>query len=203
MHEFILASQSPRRRELLAQAGYEFRIMPVEISENLNKNLSLDRAIQALAEDKAAAWENVYNHLKSQRILVLTADTMVVFRDVALGKPENSEQVGAFLRLLSGQVHQVKTALCLTDLEEGRRVSAVATSEVRFRGLSETEIGDYIASGEGLDKAGGYAIQGQAAKFVASLDGEWANVVGLPITLLERMLRENGWTVHRRKPIRG
>jgi septum formation protein len=201
MHDLILASQSPRRRQILSEGGYTFKVVTIEISEILNENLSLDMAIRALAEDKLFAWLEHNKPLKTQKKLVLTADTVVVSEGRVLGKPKDSKQVGEFLRLLSGREHEVKTALCLYASDSEKIVSDIATTVVRFRKLGQQEVNSYVASGEGLDKAGGYGIQGRAGSFVDSIDGDYDTVVGMPLNLFERMLQENGWQVDRSAPI--
>jgi len=198
MHELILASRSPRRQQLLEKAGYKFRSVSVEISEKLNKNVNLEDAVRTLAEDKALAFVKANKGLKSQKILVLAADTIVAIDGRALGKPNNLEQAVEFLKLLSGKKHEVITAFSLVNLENLEIFSQAVVTCVEFRVLAEAEISEYVASGEPMDKAGAYAIQGAGGKFVAAYHGDWNNVVGLPVDDVERALSERGWHVPRK-----
>ncbi len=195
MKQLILASQSPRRSEILKKAGYQFASFPVYVSEIPNKNLSLDEQILDIAGRKADA---VVAQLKAgpstpKDQVILTADTMVCFGAKALGKPENEDEAFEFLRLLSGRRHQVKTALCLVDLGTGESASHIETTDVFFRNLSDSDIRSYIATGEPMDKAGAYAIQGIGAKFVEKFEGDFDNVVGLPLHALEKLFTLKGW----------
>src|SRR5690606_14322423 len=156
----ILASQSPRRRDLLSAAGYKFRTHPVEVSEILEKNLNPVDAVRSLAERKSRAAAESLKPLKSQGFLVLTADTIVEIGGRILGKPSTAAEVKEFLDLLSGQKHRVITAVSLLELDQGKRVLDHERTEVQFRKLSAQEIAVYVASGEPMDKAGAYGIQG-------------------------------------------
>lgn len=199
MKQLILASQSPRRSEILKKAGYQFASFPVYVSEIPNKNLSLDEQILDIAGRKA---KTVMEELKGSKSysnshVILTADTMVCFGAKALGKPENEEMAFEYLRLLSGQKHQVKTAVCLVDLGTGETLSHIETTDVFFKNLSDLEIKNYIASGEPMDKAGAYAIQGIGSKFVAKFEGDFDNVVGLPLQAIEKLFTLKGWIFQR------
>jgi septum formation protein len=194
----VLASQSPRRSELLARAGIEFSLAPSQISEIPDENLNLDDQIQDLARRKAEECLKVRKLPKQQGNLILSADTVVVLDGQILGKPEDRLENEQYLRRLSGRQHSVITAICLLDVDTGKFVTAHETSLITFKVLNESQIMEYGDSGEGLDKAGGYGIQGAAGVFVKTVDGSYDNVVGLPIALLERLLAENGWNVGRR-----
>lgn len=194
----ILASESPRRRELLERAGFAFHTLPSKVSEILDKSLILDEALIQLAEQKAMAVTNSIKMMKIENYLILAADTVVVLNKQVLGKPDNAEQAVEFLGALSGQIHQVKTALCLVDQLSGGVVSHMETSQVHFRILKNAEIQSYVKSGEPLDKAGAYAIQGGAKDFVRRLEGSLDNVIGLPVAIVERILNDHGWQVCRR-----
>ena len=130
--------------------------------------------------------------------MLLTADTVVVLDGQILGKPSDRKENGQYLRRLAGQTHRVITGVCLLEVDTGRQALAHEVSSVRFRNLSEEEIRAYCDSDEGLDKAGGYGIQGAAGKFVAEVIGPYDNIVGLPVALVCRLLEENGWNVARR-----
>ncbi len=191
----ILASQSPRRSEILKKAGYQFVPFPVYVSEIPNKNLSLNEQILDIAERKAEAVIKALNDqsLVTENSVVLTADTMVCFESIALGKPENEKMAFEYLRLLSGQKHQVKTAIYLLDLSTGDRLSHIETTDVYFKKLSDDEIQNYIATKEPLDKAGAYAIQGLGSRFVEKFEGDFDNVVGLPLHALEKLFTLKAW----------
>ena len=195
MKKLILASQSPRRSEILKKAGYQFVSFPVYVSEIPDKNLSLDGQILDIAKRKAdEVLARLQAHsLGSDDAVILTADTMVCFADKALGKPDDDKIAAAYLRLLSGQKHQVKTALHLIDLITGEQVSHIETTHVHFKELTEDEIQNYIATGEPRDKAGAYAIQGLGGAFVEKFEGDFNNVVGLPLQALENLFRIKSW----------
>ena len=198
MKQLILASQSPRRRELLTQAGFEFTVLAIQISEIPDENLSLEDQIQKLSFEKAQALVESGKVSKGQGFLLLAADTVVVLGDRILGKPANKVESAQYLRQLSGRKHRVITAVCLWDLDSSRVVKSFDQTWVSFRNLNEDEIKAYADSGEGLDKAGGYGIQGKAGVFVDGVEGAMDTVVGLPVALVERMIKENGWNVGRR-----
>lgn len=195
MKQLILASQSPRRSEILKKAGYQFVSFPVYVSEIPNKNLSLDEQILDIARRKAEAVivELKAKGLGSKNDVVLTADTMVCFNSSALGKPDDEAIAFDFLRLLSGQKHQVKTAIYLLDLSTEESVFHIETTDVYFKNLSDEQIKNYIATKEPLDKAGAYAIQGLGGQFVEKFEGDFNNVVGLPLHALEKLFTLKKW----------
>jgi septum formation protein len=181
----ILASASPRRTELLRAAGYEFGIHAVEIDERSRAGESPVEYVQRLAQEKSAG---AFKELSEgdASTLVLGADTAVVIGGEILGKPRDVEDAARMLRLLSGRTHQVMTGVCLMNAE--RRVSHVEISDVTFARLTEDQIAWYVSSGEGRDKAGGYAIQGLAARFIPRIEGSYSNVVGLPIASVDDLI---------------
>jgi septum formation protein len=194
----VLASASPRRQELLKRAGIEFVAKPANIPELRRDQETAQVFAERMAREKARA---VFAEVKSE--YVLGADTVVVVAGAAggatgvspvevqlvLGKPENEEDAARMLRLLSGRKHQVITGVCLigTGFEEVRS----ATTTVQFSVLSEADIRDYIATGEPMDKAGAYAIQGAASRWISNIQGDYSNVVGLPVALVLQMLRDH------------
>ena len=182
----VLASQSPRRAELLRNAGIAFRVQPADIPEQKLPEESPADYVQRLAREKARA---VYARSTKDSI-VLGADTTVVLDGGVLEKPWDAEDAARMLRLLSGRSHSVLTGVCLKgkDFEDVRMES----TEVRFAKISEAEIREYVASGEPMDKAGAYAIQGIASRWIPRIEGCYFNVVGLPVPLVCRMLREHG-----------
>ncbi len=199
MHTFILASESPRRRELLERAGFLFSVHSIQISEIPNKNLSLHAQIEDLARQKAHALVESVKYPKSQNNLVLSGDTLVAIDGEVLGKPKDLEQSRVFLEKLSGRKHSVITAICLLAPEEGHEVVAHEESFVYFNRLSEEQISRYVASRDGLDKAGAYGIQTLADGFIDRIEGNIDNVMGLSVSLVEKILKENNWHVDRRK----
>lgn len=198
MRSLVLVSQSPRRKQLLTNHGYSFHSLLVKVSEFLDKNLNLDEALMAVARSKSEAALDKVKQLKLKNILLLSADTVVLYQGRVLGKPESEDQAKDYLRLLSGNTHTVKTSYCFWDIDTGKVVTGVDSSHVRFRKLSEEEIAIYVASGEPMDKAGSYGIQGQAKNFIESVDGDWDNVMGLPMNTVERILQENDWHIDKK-----
>jgi septum formation protein len=184
MRTLVLASASPRRRELLTQAGYEFTVHPAHIPEDPHPNEDPIAYVTRLARQKAEA---VFNVLLSNHpnLIVLGADTTVTLDDNILGKPENPEDAARMLRLLSGRTHRVITGVSV--VAAARTETAAEVTAVQFLTLSEAEIADYIATGEPNDKAGAYAIQGRAARWIPRIEGCYFNVVGLPIALVSTL----------------
>jgi len=181
----VLASASPRRAELLRNAGIRFTARATEIPERQRRGESPKTFALRLAREKARAI-----FARHPLRIVLGADTIVVIAGRVLGKPRNRRDARRMLRLLSGGTHQVSTAVCLAG--PGFEDARAETTRVTMRELSETEIRDYVASGEPMDKAGAYAIQGLASRFVSRIEGCYFNVVGLPVPLVYRMLRAHG-----------
>jgi nucleoside triphosphate pyrophosphatase len=181
----ILASGSPRRRQLLAQAGVEFEIIESGIDERREEAESGPDFARRMAGEKALAVA-----ARRPGALVLGADTVVEIDGQILGKPRDADEARTMLRMLSGRVHRVLTGFALT---RGGRILEQATivSEVKFRVLSGAEIEQYVATSEPYDKAGGYAIQGDAGEFIAAVDGSTANVMGLPIDDVLAALRRH------------
>ena len=185
MTSFILASGSPRRRELLGQLGLSFEVLAAELDESVRDGEHARAYVERLAREKAAAV-----HTKRPGSVVLAADTSVVVDDVILGKPGADAREGAaMLRSLSGRTHQVMTGVAVA----AATVQAlVVTSDVVFRELSEAEIAWYLSTGEGRDKAGGYALQGKAAVFISAIVGSSTSVIGLPLAESVELLRVAG-----------
>ncbi len=179
----VLASASPRRQELLRNAGIAFEVQPAHINEDLLPEETAKACAERLAREKALA-------IASQRPhnVVLGADTVVTIDGQLLGKPTDAADAARMLRLLSGRNHQVITGVCLAF--NGDISVASEATQVTVNALTEKEISDYIASGEPMDKAGAYAIQGIASRWIPKIEGDYFNVVGLPVALVFRMLRE-------------
>ncbi|MGZ5049838.1 MAG: Maf family protein [Methylobacter sp.] len=184
--QIILASASPRRKELLDQIGIRYQVNPVDIDETpLSGEAPLAYVQRLAAEKSAACLARIGNCLP-----VLSADTAVVLEDLILGKPKDRDDAIAMLRLLSGKMHRVYSAVSLRGRE--RHGQAVSITEVTFRPLTEAEISAYWQSGEPADKAGSYAIQGLGSVFVQSINGSFSGVVGLPLFETAELLAEQG-----------
>jgi len=188
----VLASASPRRQELLRNAGIPFTVQAADVNETPLAGESARECAERLAREKALA---VFQ--SQPRNYVLGADTIVVVDDTILGKPCDVDDAARMLRLLSGRVHAVITGVCLVGpVVSGQRSvastteTASATTFVSMCELSDEEIRDYIATGEPMDKAGAYAIQGIASRWIPRIEGDYSNVVGLPVALVYAMLRE-------------
>ena len=191
-HVLILASASPRRQELLRGAGIAFEVLPAHIAEERLAHEAPRAYACRLAQEKAQAVA-----AKSPGRFVLGADTIVVAGGEVLEKPQDAADAARMLHLLSGRGHEVTTAVSLVS-PEGAADTRCATTEVFFRKLEEQEIERYVAGGEPMDKAGAYAIQGGAGPWVQRIEGEYSNVVGLPVSLVTEMLRSRGLAAHAR-----
>jgi septum formation protein len=179
----VLASASPRRAELLRAAGIPFQVVPADVDERQHAGEDAGAYVQRLASAKAAHVAKAHPGRP-----VLGADTTVVLDGEVLGKPLDAADAVAMLGRLSGRSHRVLTGVCLIGAD-GRAETSVASTTVEFRAVSAVEIQEYVASGEPMDKAGAYAIQGGAGGFVARIDGDYDNVVGLPVALIQAMCR--------------
>lgn len=177
----ILASASPRRHELLESAGIPHLVRPTDVPEARLSGEAPIAFVQRLAEEKARA------ALRAPGEIVLGADTVVCVDDQVLGKPADDADALRMLRLLAGREHLVHTGICI--LSDSAKIVDCATTRVFFLPLTEEQIQEYTRSGEPRDKAGAYAIQGRASKFVRSIEGCYQNVVGLPVSLVYRYLK--------------
>lgn len=183
----ILASNSPRRRELLDNAGIAYAADPADVDESRLPDEPPERYAVRLALDKALATASRHG-----AGLVVGADTIVVVDGQILGKPSSEADAARMLRMLSGRVHEVITGVAVVDAAGGGRITASETTRVKMRKLAPCVIDSYVRSGEPMDKAGGYGIQGRASLFVESVRGCYFNVVGLPMARLGIMLEEMG-----------
>ena len=186
----ILASASPRRRELLTQAGLKFTVAAANLNENLLPDEAAAAYVQRLAEEKAQSVWNAHqsSDTPDDPLMVLGADTCVVCDGHILGKPADTTDARRMLELLSGRTHAVLTGLAVIG---GRKiVRDVEVTQVTFNQLNDREIAQYIANGEPLDKAGAYAIQGYAARWIPRIEGCYFNVMGLPIARTVALLTE-------------
>lgn len=182
--QVVLASQSPRRRELLARVIPSFSVCPADVEESIVPGQSPEQAVVALAQRKARFVSGQY----APRTLVIAADTIVVCDGVILGKPTDCADAVCMLKQLAGRTHQVMTAVCVRT--EDWEQTQVSVTQVTFRAMHPGEAEAYAAGGEPLDKAGAYGIQGQGGLFVSRIDGDYYGVMGLPICLLGEMLRQ-------------
>lgn len=197
LFQVVLASASPRRRWLLGQLGLPFTVIESDIDEAafFRKGITPGEYVVTLALSKA---KGVASRFK-EPVLVLGADTVVVVDGTILGKPNSAEEAKEMLALLQGRSHEVYTGVALVEAVTGRELTAVERTEVTIRALSRNEIEAYVASGEPLDKAGAYAIQGLGATIVSGINGCFYNVVGLPLVRLASMLKEWGIDVLQRE----
>jgi septum formation protein len=186
--ELLLASSSPRRAEILRAVGWPFRAFAVDIDESPQASEDAVAYVERLAREKAEAAVR----RQQSSCLVLGADTTVVVDGKTLGKPRDAEEARRMLRLLSGRWHEVLTGVALVRAREHALYNAIAheTTRVRFSHLSEEEIDWYVWTGEPMDKAGAYAVQGRAALFIEAIEGDFWNVVGLPVRLVYKLVGE-------------
>ena len=193
MYSYIyLASKSPRRQQLLQQIGIPFKLLEQDVDEQPLTNEKAHELVSRLAKNKALSSYQILNKKQLELAPVLGADTMVIVDDNGsekiLGKPVDKEHAVEILSLLSGHTHNVLTAICLTDGK--KTLSSISNSTVSFKKLSSSEINNYWHTGEPVDKAGAYAIQGKAAAFITNISGSYSGIMGLPlyetVTLLQQ-----------------
>lgn len=186
MREVILASQSPRRRELLGRFLDSFTVLTDDTEEIRIAGEAPEKTVQRLAMEKV-------HHVAEKAArdaLIIGADTVVVLENKVLGKPDDEREAAAMLSMLSGRCHSVLTGIAVLDTRSGDCAEDYAETKVRFRQLTKTDIDRYIASKEPMDKAGAYGIQELGALFVEGIDGDYFNVVGLPLCRLDKLLKE-------------
>ncbi|AKL95089.1 septum formation protein Maf [Clostridium aceticum] len=183
MYKLILASNSPRRKEILENLGLKFSIITSDIEEKVNYNIEPYRVACNLAYQKAkSVSENI-----TDPAIVIGADTIVIL-DKILGKPQNSEEAYGMLRSLSGRTHEVVTGIAIIDCYHQQQVTDYEVTKVHFREINDEEIKKYVETGEPMDKAGAYGIQGKASLFVKKIEGDYYNVVGLPVFKLGKIM---------------
>lgn len=186
--KIILASSSPRRKQLLEQIGLEFDIITSDIEENIEKNENAGQLVERLALNKAL---DVAQRTQT-RNLVIGADTVVCKEQEILGKPRDKQEAYEMLKALSGRTHKVMTGVAIVEAPNGKSLVMHEETSVKFRDLSDDEIKEYIATGEPMDKAGSYGVQGKGALFIEKIDGCYFNVVGLPLSKFCIMIKEFG-----------
>lgn len=185
--KIVLASTSPRRFWLLEGLGLKINIIRSKVKESKFDIRNPEKLAKTLALAKAQGATR-----KVGKGIVIGADTIVVLRGKVLGKPEDEREAKAMLRKLSGRTHEVMTGLAVVDASTGKKTIDCVRTKVKFRKLTEEEISSYVATGEPLDKAGAYGIQGRAGVFVEKIDGCYCNVVGLPLARLAEILKDYG-----------
>lgn len=182
----ILASKSPRRQELMQLIGLEFQVMTEDVDETMDPSLPLKEEIKRVSSLKAAAVQSAC----TKEDIIVAADTMVAIDGQRLGKPKTEGDAVRMLKMLSGNSHDVITGL--TVMQGDRVETTSVVTQVAFRNLSDEEIRAYVATGEPMDKAGAYAVQGKGSIFVSGLIGDYFNVMGLPLCTLSGLLRKFG-----------
>jgi septum formation protein len=200
-HRIYLASKSPRRRELLKQIGVNFELLLLrefpsaraDVDETPHPNEPADEYVLRLAHDKAEIGAQRIRERHLPVLPVLSADTTVVLEEEILGKPRSVDEAIAMLTRLSGRTHRVCTGVAVANGQHV--VSALSVTEVEFRTLVEQEIRNYVATGEPMDKAGAYAIQGKGAAFIAKISGSYSGVMGLPLYETVSLLKQVGFSV--------
>ena len=183
MKDFIVASASPRRKEILSMGGFGFRIIPSDCDETIKEKLSPEETVKVLAERKALSVLE-----KNENSVVLGCDTVVALGDEILGKPSDREDAFKMIKALSGKTHRVCTGVCIADKDKTK--SFVSVAEVEFYELSDETAESYVATGECDDKAGAYGIQGLGGTLVKSIKGDYYAIVGLPYAETVRVLSE-------------
>jgi septum formation protein len=188
----ILASSSPRRAEVLRNAGFVFEIRPADVDETRQPHEAAEDYVRRVAQAKARAIAEPAR-ADRERAIVIAADTIVLAEGQILGKPRDAEDARRMLRLFSGKIHEVLTALSVINVPAAKEALHVEKTRVEFLKMSEEEMETYIQTGEPLDKAGAYGIQGIAGRFATRIEGCYFNVLGLPLSRLWTTLQSLGW----------
>jgi len=187
MKKIILASASPRRKQLLKQIGLRFKVEPSNYEENIRSALEPHELAQKISLQKAEVVAS-----KHKDAIVIAADTFIVFGGQILGKPGTEKEARKMLKMISGKSHSVITGLSIIDTGKNKKLSKSVETKIHMRKLTPAEINAYVESKEPLDKAGAYAIQGLGAVFVEKIEGDYFNVIGLPLSALTEALKEFG-----------
>jgi septum formation protein len=190
--KLILASSSPRRAEVLRNAGFVFQVLPADVDETRLPQEAAEDYVRRVAPAKAHAVADPAREA-GERAIVIAADTIVLAEGQILGKPKDADDARRMLRLFSGRTHVVLTALCVINIPTGKELLHVEETRVEFLKMSEAEIESYIQTGEPFDKAGAYGIQGIAGRFATRIEGCYFNVLGLPLSRLWTTLQALGW----------
>lgn len=187
MKQIILASASPRRKEILEKTGLKFQVYAGSYEEDMGLPMEPQKLATFLSQEKAKTVA-----LKYKDALIIAADTFIIFKGEALGKPHTNEEAKRMLSLLNGKTHSVITGYTVMDTGSNKKISRLVESRVTFKKLTEDEIKAYVKSGEPLDKAGAYAVQGLGAVIVKRIEGDYFNVMGLPLSSLTEVLKKFG-----------
>jgi septum formation protein len=187
MKKLVLASTSPRRKEILEMVGFSFRTTKSNVIEKFNPRLSPRGQAESLSQQKAEAVAERYKDA-----IIIASDTVVAIDNESIGKPEDVADAKRLLRKLHGRIHSVYTAFTIIDIATKKTVTKSVQTKVSIRKMTPREIDWYVASGEPMDKAGAYAIQGRGAIFIEKIEGDYFNVVGLPIASLIEELKKFG-----------
>lgn len=183
----VLASTSPRRLKLLTDAGFAFEAIAPDYEEDMTLPMPPVELVKFLSQGKA---ESIANKVSDG--VIVAGDTFVAYQDTPIGKPHTAERAIEMLKLLSGTEHSVLTGFTVLDTRSGKLVSEAIEAKIHFKTITDAEIEAYVATGEPLDKAGAYAIQGEGRKFVERIDGDFVTIVGLPVKRIIEVLKEFG-----------
>lgn len=186
MKKYILASTSPRRRELLKSAGISFEIMPPHYDENIINKIFSYQLVENIAENKALSVQRYINF----PAIIISADTVVINNDIVLGKPKDFDDALRMLTALNNKTHKVVTSVCIIDTDTDKKLIKCETSEVTFNNIPIDDLKKYIYDFKPYDKAGSYGIQELPDNFVKEINGDYENIVGLPVKLLINMIQE-------------
>jgi septum formation protein len=187
MRKIVLASESPQRREILEMTGLKFTVCASDYEEELDLKLTPRALARFLSRKKAEVVAGRYKDA-----IIIAADTFIVFKGRLLGKPHTDEEAGKMLQMLNGRAHSVLTGFTIIDTDSNRALSRSVATRVYFKKLGCQEISSYVKSGEPLDKAGAYAIQGLGAALIHKIEGDYFNVVGLPLNAVKENLKKFG-----------
>lgn len=188
--KLVLASASPRRQELITLLGLPVQIVPSEVGEDTPEHWSPSQIVEGLAERKALAVSQLLTESRDLSSIVVGSDTIVVMNGKVMGKPKDVREAEQMLQELSGEVHEVYTGLTCIRVSDAKVVTSHRVTRVRMRSLTSAQISRYVATGEPMDKAGSYGIQGIGSLLVESIEGCYYNVVGLPVSLLAVQLEQ-------------
>ncbi|OGK18558.1 septum formation protein Maf [Candidatus Roizmanbacteria bacterium RIFCSPLOWO2_12_FULL_40_12] len=187
MKRLILASKSPRRKKLLQQLGLKFKVVDSGLEEKINPKLSPSQLAMKLSQEKARVVAKRYKNS-----IIIAADTFITLGKTIIGKPKDKKDAKRILKILSGRMHPIITGFTVMDSNTGKSSSKFVVSKVWIKKLAEKEINEYVATGEPMDKAGAYGIQERGSVFVKKIDGDYFNVVGLPLRTLTEELKKFG-----------
>ncbi len=194
-YQLILASESPRRKQLLEQAGFKFRVHPSKISEIPKEKLNVEEQILDLSRQKARTVFEALKRSEKNPFLILAADTEVIFGGKTLGKPSEASAAHQMLKSLSGKKHQVITAIWMIESLTGLEAGIYEASDVWFKTLSDEKIWSYVQTGDPMDKAGAYGIQGPGRELIDRFDGSLDNIMGLPVQKVWHLIKTHSWEI--------